>query len=328
MKKKKDIWTILLLTAAIAFFLFVSCRTLTGIQRLSEDYHFLMDYDLSQDMNGQIYYADGLYGEIGYGIEIIADDPQMAETLRDYLHSSLRFIDRRILSCGLLYSMLTSVMIAYGLYRRYGSDPLKHTFSIVLSFLGIYAAYLLFVWILHLLFKVPFYPTLSLTFVAGILSVIAGHCALGILFRFFRFRKILSLAAIPLVLASFILGFLFEHGLYCEPYQESFSYLADIDPRVLEEDFDGIYYDEEKNVMVLEGIEYASEQVEDPDHLKGLPRVGAYLYEMLNPYAGNSLFFYEEAEGTKLPEYVPLLYVAKAILWIIASLKIRPRRQA
>ena len=326
MKKKKDIWTIVLVAAAIAAFLFVSFRSFTGIRRLSEDYHFLIDNDISEDMNGQIFYSDGIYSEIGYGIEIIADDPEMAETLKDYLHSSLRLIDRRIMSCGLLYTMLISAMIAYCLYRWHSDDVLKHVLSIVLSVPGIYAVYLAFVWIVHLFFHTPFYPTVSLTLIAAILSVIAGNCALGILFRFFRFRKILSIIAIPLILASFIFGFVFEHGLYCRQYQDSFSYLVDIDPRVLDEDFDGIYYDEEKNVMVLEGVEYPPEQEEDPDYLKGLPRAGACLYEILNPYSGNGLFFYEEAEGTALPEFIPLLYIAKAILWIIAALKICPRK--
>ena len=316
----------LLLIAAIMLFLFVSFRTYTGIKRLSEDYHFLMDNDLSQDMNGQIFYSDGLYGEVGYGIGIVADDPQMADFLRDYLHSSLRSIDRYILSCGLLYTMLIHTVLAYVLYRRHEDDPMKHVSGIILSMIGIYAAYLLFVWIVHLILDTPLSPTVSLSLAASILSVIAGSCALGILFRFFRFRKILSLITIPLVLASFLFGFVFEHGLYCEPYQESFSYLADIDPRVLDEDFDGLTYDEEKNVMILEGAEYPPRQVEDPDYLKGLSRAGAYLYETLNPYAGNALFFLEAAEEKTLPAFVSVAYLVKAILWIIAALKSYPHK--
>ncbi len=64
----------------------------------------------------------------------------------------------------------------------------------------------------------------------------------------------------------------FEGRLYSSPTTDSFDYIAqEIKPHIYDKDFDGdVYYDEEKNVLILNGEEYEPRQVDNPDYLTGI----------------------------------------------------------
>lgn len=93
-------------------------------------------------------------------------------------------------------------------------------------------------------------------------------------------------------------------------------------PDVFSEDFAGTaYYDEEKNVLVVNGTEYPPRPAENPERLQGIRRAGATLFETLNPYAGNGLFMVSEIEGgLTIGVIVLLLYALKAAAPILLPL--------
>ncbi len=303
----------------------VLLMTFVAIQRFGTQYAAIRDNDLSQDAAMTMIYDDHLYAQIAYGIEIVSGYKNMAIERDDFLDNSLRGVDRRIISCGTLYTMMIVTVLSYFLYRTYKNDARKHVLSVVLVIIEVFAVYVLVAWLAYLLSGMPFHFEGSLLrFGISLLSIIGGSCALAVLYRFFPFRKILAFAAIPLVFVLFIFGFILEHGLYCDPVIDSFDYVADLDPRILEEDFAGqVYYDEEKNVMVVEDKEYEAQQLPNDEYYSGLPRIGAYVYELLDPYAGNSLYFLEDADGSKAPLAVCFLYLLKSLGWIVAALLLK-----
>lgn len=68
-----------------------------GNKNMSRDYHAVMNLDLSADVRGSIVYDDHFYGQIGYGIEIDHSDSDNSARLSEFLSSSLRAIDKRII---------------------------------------------------------------------------------------------------------------------------------------------------------------------------------------------------------------------------------------
>ena len=326
--KKKNIFAALLLLLSIVAAVFVLTMTFMAIKRVGEDYASLKNNDLSQDMSATLFYDDHIYAQIGYGIEIVSGYKDMAKDRDDFLVSSLRSLDGRIVSCGTLYTMMISVVLAYYLYVKNEDNNLKHVLSIILSVIVFFVIYLLVALLGHVLNSMPFRLTGSwLKLLVSLLSIIGGNCFLAVLFRLFRFKKILAVLAIPLVFILFIFGFVFEHGIYCSPYIESFEYVAEIDPRILDEDFEGpVYYDEEKNVLIVEDKQYEPERLVNDEHLEGPTRIAACAYEALDPYAGNTLYFLEEVDEITIPIKAIPLYVVKATIWMIAALTIKRNR--
>lgn len=325
MKKKRDLFAWIMLCLGLIATVAVLVMTFLAIRRFASEYAAIRDNDLSQDTAMTMIYDDHLYAQIAYGIEIVSGYQGMDADRNAFLETSLRGVDQRILSCGTLYTMVIATVLSYFLYRSYKNDAKKHVLSVVLMIVEVFAVYVLVAWIAHLISGMPFYFGRSLfTLTVSLLSIIGGSCALALLYRFFRFKKIMAVAAIPLVLVLFLFGFAFEHGLYCEPIVESFDYVAELDPRILEKDFAGpVYYDEEKNVMVVEGKEYEAQQLANEERYTGLARIGAYAYELLDPYAGNSLYFWEDAEGSKAPLAACFLYLLKSLGWIFAALLLK-----
>ncbi len=77
-----------------------------------------------------------------------------------------------------------------------------------------------------------------------------------------------------------------------------------------------MYYDENKNAVIVDGREYAPQLIDNADAYHGLQRAGAYVFELLNPYSGNSLYFLEiSEEKIRLSVIVLLLYGMKACMW-------------
>ena len=320
---------IVLLCCGIALLCGILFLAYAPLQTMGEHYRILKQADVSKEFSESIYYDDGLIVSLGFGISNDPKDPNSAEYLSSFLRSSVQSIDQSILSIGLIYITVISGFVFYYLYQKYRDSKLKCTLSILLSVLLLYGIYAGVIALLHRLFGMPFMLPDGhgcLLLLAGLLSIQGGLCALLCLIRRVRFKKILTLIAIPLLLAAFILGTPLQNGIYTSPTQESFSYIAEIDPRILDEEFSGeYYYDEEKNVVVVERKEYPPEQVENTEYLKGLPRIGAYLFEILYPFSGNSLAVVDGILEKPISLLAPLLHMLKGVFWIVLSLFVKNR---
>ena len=168
---------------------------------------------------------------------------------------------------------------------------------------------------------IPFYlPSGNsvICLMTGMICIIGGHCFLAFLIRKVRFKKIISLIAVPVIFSAFLFGTVFEGGLLTAPYIDSFDHVYDAVPQ---EKWDDLYYDEEKDVFILDGNEYGPEQIENPDHLKGLSAIGAIVFELIDPYSGNSIGMIRQILDSPIPLWILFLYLLKSFIWTFVSLK-------
>ena len=324
MKKKQDrLFAGLSLCAGIAVFAVIIFFSFPAVRKLAEGYTSIKNADLSQEYTGTIYYDDGYYGVIGFGIANDPGDPAREAVAEEFLVTSLRAIDERITACGLTYMMIIVTILAYFLYAKNRDNGKRHLLDILLSCVLVFGLYLFSMILMCVLRGVPFSLPGGhglLSAFTGFVSVCAGSCVLAVLLRIVRFKKIVSLLAVPSVIALFMFSFVMEAGLYSPKYTDSFDYVADIDPRLLDENFNDAYYDEEKNVLVVGGTEYLPEQQDNPDYMQGASRIGAYAFEVLDPYSGNSLFLAEQEAAIRTGLKILSLYLLKGIVWIAAGL--------
>ena len=323
MKSYRKIFGAILLTIAVLSFAGILFRTHGAVKDLSVSYHVMTEADLSGDYSGALIYDDHLYAMIGKGVEIDGTVTDRGRMMNAFLDDALRAIEARILSAGVIYAMMICAVAAYPIYGRYGGKRGIHVCAVCLSTAMCCLVYFAAVLILFRTYGVPFYfptiPTL-LRLAAGLLCVVGGSCVLALLISVVRFKAAVSVIAVPIVFVLFMAGLFFEIQLYNEPTVDSFAYLAEIDERVLDEDYAGeLYYDDEKNVVVLEGKEYPPRQERNPEHLFGIGRWGGFLYEVLDPYSGNSLYLAEQESSAGISIHVYGLYALKAALWICAA---------
>ena len=335
-QRSQKIFYRLFLAAGIVLYAAVIICSFLAVKSLRSDYLALKNHDLSEDAALTIGYDDHIYASMGAGIEIESRDSKAAEHVTEFLAASLRSIDRRILSCGILYAMAIAAVLAYPLCRKCEGNRKRHVLIAALSVPVLFALFCAGILAMHAAFALPFYfPTggTELTIIAvSLLAAAGGSCFLAWLLRMVRRQVLVAVIAVPAVIMLFIFGALFEGRLYCPPTVDSFDFLTEIDPHVLDEDYTGeVCYDDEKNVVVLNGTEYPPEQAENPDRLRGAGRVGAYVFEALSPYAGNGLFLmYEQfvGDGTafELPPVLSALYIIKSLAFIVAPLCFKNKR--
>ncbi|MBQ7687770.1 MAG: hypothetical protein IJT27_00995 [Clostridia bacterium] len=322
----------LLIAAGILFCVIVLAASFLAIRNLRADYLNLTQLDLSEDTSATISYDDRLYASMGAGIEIDHNDNDNESRLADFIENSLRSVDTRILSCGILYVMMFVTVFAFPLYIKFGRNRKKHVLITAGCVFLSYAFFLAAVYLMFLAFRIPFYFPQRIQWLliaVALTAVTGGSCFLAWLLRMIRYKKITAVLAIPLVFLLFILSASFEGQLFSPQTVDSFAFVADMEEGVFDEDYEGeVYYDSEKNVLVLNGKEYEPEQIENPDSLHGAGRIGAYAFELLDPYSGNGLFLiYEAAEITVEPIFL-ILYTLKALAWIILPLCIQRKRKA
>ena len=331
MSKKTDLnkifaWVMALAGAIIlAAVLILSFR---AVKTLGTYYRMFTEADLSQPFKNALFYEDNLYASVGYGIEILPGDSGKEATLSSFIGSSMYGIGLRVFSVGIFYTMMICTVLAFPLYQASKGKKGRHVFFAVLSVFGVYALYLGAVALVHKMYDIPFFfPEGRDLFVilTGIFSVAGGMCALAYVIRSIAVKKLISLFAIPVVFALFIFGVPFQAGLYTSPTVDSFAYIGDIDPRYSDESYDGVVYDEEKNVMVVDGKEYAPEQVPNPDYLSGTSRIGAAIFEVADPLSGNSLPLVNEIIEKPVPAYALFGHIVKGILWIVLPLVIKKK---
>ncbi|MBQ6067231.1 MAG: hypothetical protein IJK89_10475 [Clostridia bacterium] len=318
---------LILLCGGLALLIAMSAMTVSAIGRLADDYRKFAEADLTEDFSAALLYDDRVYAQMAYGIEILSADPEKAEQLEAFLDTAPAMIYDRILAVGVLYAMLASAAGALFLYHRWGKNAKKHTAAILLYPLLLYAVFFAAVFAASAVHQIPFpaLPGKAVAFLALCLAcVIAGECALGLLLRVIKFKIVVGLAAVPLAIALFIFGTGLEGRLFCAPYTESFSYVAETVP----EDYTGeFYYDEQKNVVILDGREYPPQQAPNEDCLTGAKKAGAIAFEALVPVSGNGIELIREEAELEIPVWALCLYALKALCWIAACALIPAKRK-
>ena len=326
-KKIKKAFRVILTVAAVCALAAVLYLTYGALKDLGEGYRAMKNADLSGDFSGEISYDDHLYATAGYGVILDDTVADKVASMNAFLDDSLRAIDRRVFSAGLIYTMLIMALLVYPICVRKRNSRGDITVSLWIWTFLIYIFYLAAVFGLHKYFGLPFHIPGARTLVllaVSFISVLGGNFALAFLISVVRpvwLKIIFGIAAVPAVFGLFLYGFMFEAGLYSEPYVESFDYVAEIDERLLDENFEGAYYDGEKNVLVVDGTEYPPETVENSEHFTGSKRTAAIIYEMLDPYSGNCLDLLRQETGISLSPSVCLLYVIKGFFWMLLGIR-------
>lgn len=318
--KKKDLFRCVTAVAFLSFLVVLTVFSVLAVRKLAECYETLKNGDLVNGFTGSIYYDDKLYIMLGHGIEVVANEPNAGQRLNDFLNASLLSIDKSILACGLFYTMIAVSFLLYNLFSNKEESGKKQVFKTALTTVLTFTFYLGMILISHLIFHVPFcIPEIKelLAIFAGLTSIIAGSCAAGFLIKVVPFKKIVSIILIPVIILLFMLSTAFEARLFMPSRIDSFDYVYEMKEEILDKNYEGeVYYDEDKNVLVVEGEEYPPEQIDNPDSLRGPSRIGAFLFEAADPYSGTGLFLAEKALEIDSSPLLSAGYLLKAAIWI------------
>ncbi len=321
------------LSLACSMILFGAVLALTfrGIGNLNREYQALQHLDLTSDAQGSVGYDDSLFVSIRYGIEIDHRDSEKNARLSDFAADSLHAIDRRIISGIVIYTMIIASAAAYWLYIKSGHDWQKQIRNILCAVLTVFSGMLVLILIIHTALHLPFYfpdageiPILAVS----LLAVLGGSCFLGWILSLVPFKRIVYMAAVPVVLLLFMQGTVFEAGLYCSPMIPSFDYIAEeIEPRVYDNDFEGdVYYNGEKDLIVLNGVEYPPRLAPNPGYLRCPERLAGLVFELISPFSGNGLFLVHDIENITFGTAVLSLYAAKAAILAAFPLFMKKRK--
>ena len=321
MNKKKSyvtLFSILMILLAVVVFGYVLYRTYEAVHSLGATYQQLLHADLNNGIKAVLNYDDGINASLGFGAEILSTDANKELLLQSFLSESLTKIDRFLLSSGLVYLMMVHALLAFPLYLRFGDSRKGHALSVVLSAFILFGIYVGVVYAGHGISHMPFNLSSVFSSLLGVCCIAAGGCALGFLLAVLTVKVIPALVAVPLIYALFLFGSVIEAKLYSPEKVDSFDYVYQQHPEILQEGYSGeVYYDEEKNVMVIDGEEFAPELSKNPEHLSRIGRVGGIAYEVINPYSGVSLALMENSTEMSVPFIAKILYLIKAFFWMV-----------
>ena len=315
--KAKNSWvSLLLLAIGLLFAGLVITRTIQATRQLSDTYLWLSHANPSQDLRATVYYNDDLYAVLGFGIETNAEDPAAAEQISSFLISSMQLIDERILSASVIYTMLLTALTALFLYECSGRNALRHTAAVICFSLIVCILLMAIPPFISASQGIPFYfPKGEALFVllVSILAMIGGNCALALLLRKIRFKKIAAVAAIPVVYVLFLFSSTLEIGIFSPSQVSSFDYVYE----TVGDAYESAYYDDQKDVLIVKETEYPPESVPNPEHLTGIAYAGAIIYEVLDPYTSTSLSLVKHEADATVPLFGLLLYMVKGVLWMV-----------
>lgn len=320
----------IVMTAVAALLLVGVCVLSVSASRgLAGTYHIFAEADLSQDFSGELIYDDHLGLQAHYGASFVGGE-EGNDALRDeYLEDCLRSLGRTIVFVCTFYALFVNLLLAYPLWRRFGERKGRHVAAVAVAVVGVFAVILGCILVTHAVCGMPFrFPTgiPLLTLAVGLLSGIGGLCAVSLLLRIIRWKRIAAVLVIPLVCIAAIP--VLEEGLFAYPTQESFDYVQDYYESVVDEDYDGpLYYDEERHVLVIGDREFEPEIVPNPKHFTGAQRVLAIVEEVINPFSGNALDMVVGYDVPEIPLWALALYALKALAWITLPV-ILPRKKA
>lgn len=331
-ERKKDRRGLLSLILGLLLLCGLLTVTVTSLKTTGECYAELKNADLSQEIEAAVYYEDHIYASIGFGISLLPEEAGNEARLSEFLSSSIRAIGIRIIACGLLYSMMVSAVLQFFLYSRFQDDRRKYFLASVIAGVAPFAAFAAAVWIAQGAYGLPVvFPDGHgwLLLAVGLASVIAGGCVIGAVLSAARRKRLTAALAVPVVFILFIIGMNLEMHLFTSPTESSFAYFYEAHGEALEEDYDGeVYYDGEKNAIILNGAEYPAETVDNPEYYSGLKRAGAFLPELACAYSGNGLLLIETAmDAVRLPLWAAIAYVLKSAAWTALAFGFIRRRQ-
>ena len=323
------IFAIVMTVIAVAMLVGLCVLSVNASRQLAGTYHVFAEADLSQDFSGEIIYDDHAGLQAHHGASLVGGEEGNDAFRDEWLAESLGSIDRMIVFTCTFYALFINLLLAYPLWRRFGRRKGVHVAAIALSVLGAFASSLGSILITHAACALPFYfPTGRplLTLAVGLLSGIGGLCAVGLLLRLIRWKRIAAVLVIPLV---FIIAIpQLEEGLFTTPTMESFDSAHTYYESLGGEDFDGpLYYDEERGVLVVGDREFEPEIVPNPDCLVGAPRVLGIVAEAANPFSGNALTMIADAVP-EVPLWALALYALKALAWIVLPAILTRRKKA
>ncbi len=305
--------SLILFFAGITAFIAVTLLTSRAARDMSVSYRQLREADLSDTVTAEITYDDHMYATVLYGVELVSGDTAGRDSfLRDTAEKTLR----RALAAGVTYTMVISTLFALFLYERFVSRRKVHSLAVSTSVLLIYAAYISAVLYLFRKNDLPIHLGTGISpapLLASIVAVMGGNAFLGLVLRYVKPKSLTAILAVPLVFFCFLFGFMSEAGLFSSEYVDSFDCV------ILSEEYEqaqSAYYDEDKDVLVVDGKEYPPEQVPNPDRSVGLSRLGALAFEIIWPYSGNPLGLVSLEPGWTVPHFALLLYIFKGIMWM------------
>ena len=329
-RKPVSKWGYVSFAAAVLVLILLLYLSLSAVRRLAEDLNRNHTTDPEQGFDAVLTYDDSLYAVVLYGQEILPGDPDHEDHLETFERSSLEKIGSRIFSAGAVYTLFVICVLTYYIYTASNNNTVLYAKSTSFFTVIIYIVYIFFVWIFHNAMRIPFYlPSWNDLFmvITGVLPIIGGTCAAGMLLRKIRFKKTAAVIIIPVILVLFLFSFALEFGLFEEEKIRSFDYVADLDSRILEDEYaDQAYYDDEKDVLIFDGKEYPPEMLDNPDHLSGAARAGALLYELAFPYAGSSMPLVGQETGAEIPFFIYLIYILKSFCWTFLPIYLKKKQ--
>ncbi len=312
---------------ALVIMIIAGVKNCAAVKRMSTDYHTITESEYRSGDSAVLVYDDGLYAQLMMGIDLDDTVTDMRLAVDVFARNAVQKMADRAYAAGVLYVMIASSAAALFIYELNKEKPVRHVLLIISATVGMYILFDAVVKGTAAVYKVPF-PLPSVPAVKmlalSLLSVIGGGCALGLVLRKIKYKKIAAVAAIPLIFMLFLLGAGVEAGLYNPKTMPSFDYVVEI---VGEENLDKYYYDEEKNAIVGNGEEYPPEIVPNPEYTIGAKRMAGLFLTAIYPYAGNSIELLRQELDVDIPLWAVLLHTAKSIFWIGLAALLPGRKQ-
>ena len=205
-RKPVSKWGYVSFAAAVLVLILLLYLSLSAVRRLAEDLNRNHTTDPEQGFDAVLTYDDSLYAVVLYGQEILPGDPGHEDHLETFERSPLEKIGSRIFSAGAVYTLFVICVLTYYIYTTSNNSAVLYAKSTSFFTVIIYIVYIFFVWIFHNAMRIPFYlPSWNDLFmvITGVLPIIGGTCAAGMLLRKIRFKKTAAVIIIPVILSSF-----------------------------------------------------------------------------------------------------------------------------
>ena len=326
---KTRAFSVLMLVAGILLLSFMCCRIYFSFDTLSKDYGELLRVDVAASDGEwkELAFSDGILASSSHGLLIDVSEPEMERQYILALHYWIEDFRQLEFSTLSIYTMFVTAFALLFIYEKNPDDKRRQVRFSVAASIVIFS--FLFFWCYAVMYVkgLPAYLVSNremVNILAGILSVAGGSCAVMVLFRKIRFRKMVAVLLIPFLIFTYVMCGHFENRLLTEPEIESFGYVYEI----AGEDIAGrLEYDSERNVMILDGKEYEPEIIPNPDALTQPVKSLAILFEALNPYSG--IFVYMAWYFT-FYETIPaaILFILKAACWIFIPLLLDKKKKS
>ena len=320
MKEKKKPDTAVILSAIMFFGLFVYFlwNNYKALSTYAQDYHAAKAVMSYANTKLVLRYA-GLFSNLGYGMEGAAVESVALQEYQNFMRTKTAIINEAVFRDNALYMMVT--LCAASVF-------LKHLFKKKMIFVNT-AAYLLYtacIMLFYAVLKLPLTFTGIKSFVLigiSLLSMLAFLSFTEMLLSVGKKKLIMTVVSLFLLAVFYFCGLMSNFNLLSPKTIPSFDYLYETDERFSDEAYSGkIYYDPEKQVMVVDEEEFAPQIIDNPEHATGIRRILYYLLTVINPSTGvylGAVIHSIEEEYNILPLTLTIPYALQACFWIILS---------